>query len=288
MTEILQQQGYNIIGAATGAEAIAKLGEVAGRIDAMILDREMPGMSGLEVVGKMKNDSRFAGIPIIMLTGTGEPDRIQEGIDAGVFYYLVKPADNILLRSVIDSALRERRQKSALVSQLFHQEAALRAMRGCQLAVRTLTEAENTATFLASCFPDPERAVTGLMELLVNAVEHGTFGVTYEEKQQLLLENEWRREVDRRASLPENAGRTVDVIFQRKDGSCLVQITDPGPGFEWKRFWHINPARATASHGRGIARARLMAFDRLAYNDAGNQVTVMMSENVSSTQSYAW
>jgi anti-sigma regulatory factor (Ser/Thr protein kinase) len=205
-----------------------------------------------------------------------------------VYSSLVKPAETTLLKSVIGSALRERRQRMALLSQLSHHEAALKAMQSCQLAVRTLAEAEDTACFLASCFPNPERVVAGLMELLVNSVEHGNLGITYEEKNRLLLDNVWRQELDARASLPENADKAVDVIYQHKDGNYLVQLTDCGSGFDWKRYWHINPARATASHGRGIARARLMAFDRLAYNEAGNQVTIMVSEAPLAKENYAW
>jgi len=241
----------------------------------------------LELVVKMKADPQLASMPVIMLTGSGNQDQIQQGIDAGVHYYLVKPVENTLLRSVIESALRERRQKKTLIHELNRHGTALKAVKSCQLCIHSLTEAEDTACFLASCFPDPERVVAGLMELLVNAVEHGNLGITYEMKHQLLAANNWREELDRMSDLPENAHKTVDVIYQRKEEGYLVQITDAGRGFDWKRYWHINPARATASHGRGIARARLMAFDRMAYNEAGNSVTVMVSQD-KMEENYAW
>ncbi len=288
LRQALQNNGYDAKVVESGEEALAVLENHASEVDMVILDREMPGLKGLEVVARMKADPRMANIPVIMLTGSGEQDKIQEGIEAGVYYYLVKPVDNTLLRSVIESALRELRQKQALISELSRYGAALKAMRHCQIAVRTMTEAEDTACFLASCFPDPERVVAGLMELLVNAVEHGNLDITYEEKHRLLAENTWRNELDRRAVLPENKGKQVDVVYQHKEEGYLVQITDAGRGFDWKRYWHINPARATSSHGRGIARARLMAFDRLAYNESGNQVTLMVSEKTPGEGGYAW
>lgn len=288
LREALQHHGYDVHMVKDGEEALQVLGNNPSRIDAVVLDREMPGMNGLQVVAKMKSDPQLAAIPIIMLTGTGDAEKIQEGIDAGVYYYLVKPAENKVLRSVIESALRERRQKTALISELNRHGAALKAMKNCQIAVRTLREAEDTACFLASCFPDPERVVAGLMELLVNSVEHGNLGVSYEEKHRLLAENIWREELDKMVELPENKNKFVDVVYQHKEEGYLVQITDMGSGFDWKRYWHINPARATASHGRGIARARLMAFDRLAYNDKGNSVTIMVSANPISLEGYPW
>lgn len=288
LRQALQHQGYDAKIVESGEEALAVLREYPGQIDTVILDREMPGLKGLEVVEIMKKDPQMAGIPVIILTGSGEQEKIQEGIDAGVHYYLVKPVDNTLLRSVIESALRERRQKQALVSELSRYGAALKAMKHCQIAVKTMSEAEDTACFLASCFPDPERVVSGLMELLVNSVEHGNLGISYEEKHQLLAQNIWRSEVDRRASLPENIIKQVEVIYQNKEEGHLIQLTDAGNGFDWKRYWHINPSRATSSHGRGIARARLMAFDVLAYNERGNQVTLMVKKQANGADGYAW
>ena len=133
------------------------------------------------------------------------------------------------------------------------------------------------ACFLAYCFPQPERVITGLLELLINAVEHGNLGVDYHDKAKLIMADNWRAEVERRINLPENSSKAVSVIFQRKADGYYVQITDMGKGFNWKKFWQIDPSRATMLHGRGIARARLMAFDRMYYNESGNQVTAAIS-----------
>jgi CheY-like chemotaxis protein len=288
LRESLHNHGYEVILAKHGAEALEVLIEHSVRIEAVVLDREMPSMNGMEVVSRMKSEPQLAGIPIIMLTGSGELEKIQEGINAGVYYYLVKPIDNTLLYSVIDSALRERSQTRALIAELGRHSQALKAMQSCHLQVRTISEAEDTASFLASCFPNPERVVAGLLELLINAVEHGNLQISFEEKTRLLNQGFWRDEIDRRACLPENAGKSVQVRYQLSGEGHLVQITDCGTGFDWKRYWHIDPARATASHGRGIARARLMAFDRLSYNDTGNQVSVLVAAVPISFKDYAW
>jgi CheY-like chemotaxis protein/anti-sigma regulatory factor (Ser/Thr protein kinase) len=289
LQETLEGQGYGIIAAENGEEALDLLGQHAARIHAVVLDREMPGIDGLEVVRRMKLDPRLGAIPVIMFTATSAPEKIQEGIDAGVYHYLIKPADGMILKSVIESALRERRQGHALAYEPGRYGAALRLLHSGQMSFSTLTQAEDAACLLATCFPDPERIAAGLVELFVNAIEHGNLGIHYEEKRRLLAENRWREEIERRGRLPENTEKRVDVIYQRKDGMHLVQISDSGPGFDWKSYWHINPARATSSHGRGIARARLMAFDRMSYNEKGNSVTVMSSSNPThATAGYAW
>jgi DNA-binding response OmpR family regulator len=288
IAQSLSQQGFQVLEASRGEEALATMVQNEPRIDAIVLDREMPGMNGMDVVEHMKTEHRLAHIPVIMLTGTGDQDKIQEGINAGVFYYLVKPVEEKLLRSVIDSALRERQQKCALVSELNRHGQALKAMQSCRLAIRTLSQAEDTACFLASCFPDAERVVSGLLELLVNAIEHGNLGVNYAEKAKLLNEGRWHEELEQRVHLPQYKDKMAEVYFERTADTYTVQVKDCGQGFNWKPFLQIDLARATASHGRGIARARLMAFDTLEYNEAGNCVTVAVYIKTAGKTDYAW
>lgn len=278
LVQTLETFGYHVLTATCGNEALQQLLAGPENIDTIILDQEMPGLNGIEVVGQMKADPQLASIPIIMLTGNGAQEKIREGIDAGVFYYLVKPAQDTLIKSVVISAVRERHQKRRLVTELGRYDVALKTVMSLQAQVRSLAEAENVGCLIASCFPQPERIVTGLMDLLVNAVEHGNLGITYEEKTQLLGENRWQTEINRRLGLPEYCDKRVEVIYQHKPDGWFVQITDEGNGFDWRRYWQIDPSQATASHGRGIARARLLSFDRIAYNEAGNQVKVTVQK----------
>ncbi|MBI1274329.1 MAG: response regulator [Alphaproteobacteria bacterium] len=283
LSRMLEKFGYSVRSAGTGEEALKALRHDVMEIDAVILDREMPGMTGIKVMEVLRSDPQMTAIPVIMHTSAGSPEQIQQGIDAGVFYYLAKPADEKLLKSIITSALRERQQRRVLLGEIGRHDAALKSMRSCQMAVKSLKDAEDAACFLAACFPHPARVANGLLELLTNAVEHGNLGITYEEKEQLLINNHWQKEIRRRLAMPEHADKEVDVIYQHKPDMWLVQITDRGTGFDWRRYWQIDPARATASHGRGIARARLTAFDRLAYNTAGNQVTAIIQASPAET-----
>lgn len=290
MLSMLEQSlkgfGYNVQTAASGNQALPMLLTARDTIDAIILDQEMPGLGGLQVVAQMKADPSLSSIPVIMLTGNGAQETIRAGIDAGVFYYMVKPANDELIKSVVASAVRERQQKRLIAAQMVRYDVAFKTASTMQFSVRTLSEAENVSCLLASCFPKPERVVTGLMDLLVNAVEHGNLAITYEEKTRLLAEGTWQDEIARRLTMPDYADRKTDVIYQRKAEGWFVQITDQGQGFDWKRYWHINPSQATSSHGRGIARAKLLSFDRLIYNEVGNQVKAVVLP--SSSETFTW
>lgn len=278
VASILEQEQYAVTKAVNGQEAMQYLEQQPSDYDVLLLDRMMPVMDGMEVTRRIQADEQLRSIPIIMLTAADRPEEISEGIKAGVFYYLTKPIERKTLLSILSSAVKEARHRKALQMEMRRHRMSFGLIEVMKSSYRTLDEAESMSSFLANCFPDPERALTGVSELLVNAVEHGNLGISYEEKTALMESNQWREEVERRLEEPEYRDRRVTVIFERKDDTHYLQITDQGIGFNWKSFLQFDPSRATHNHGRGIAMANMIAFDRLLYNEQGNQVTAIMDK----------
>ncbi len=273
LVAMLEGLGYEALQAKNGGEAYDIISGQVNDLDAVLLDREMPGMNGLELLAKLASEGRFSKLPIIMQTGADRPEQIREGIDAGVFYYLTKPVDQQVLKSVLAAAVRQVEQDRTLSSELKRHRTGFALIHECRFQLRTLAEAEHLACFLASCFPDPDRIISGLAELIINAVEHGNLEISYDEKTALIEHGTWRDEILRRADLAEFSARKIDVLFRRVDDGMEVQITDDGNGFDWRPFLQIDPSRASDNHGRGIAQANSVCFDRLTFNAVGNQVT---------------
>ena len=75
------------------APSAAKLFETLDNVipDLILLDIEMPEMSGYDVIRKLKADSRFAEIPVIFLTSKNDDDSESEGFDLGAMDYVTKP-----------------------------------------------------------------------------------------------------------------------------------------------------------------------------------------------------
>lgn len=144
----------------------------------------------------------------------------------------------------------------------------------CKFRIRTVEEAAALAGFAAKIFRDPARLAPGLHALLLNAVEHGCLEIGHEMKTRLQQDGLWAAEISRRQSLPENRQKSVEIVIARRAEGIFVVITDPGPGFDWQSWTSMEPARARDAHGRGIALARSVSFDSLAYNAAGNQVAL--------------
>jgi anti-sigma regulatory factor (Ser/Thr protein kinase) len=125
---------------------------------------------------------------------------------------------------------------------------------------------------LANACPEPAGVSLGLLELLVNAVEHGNLGITTKEKSRLLHQGLWEKDVARRLEMPENADKLAEVSFRRDADAVRFTIRDQGEGFDWKAFQEFDPARAFEPNGRGIALARQLFFADLEYIGSGSEL----------------
>ncbi len=85
----LQSEGYEIVAAQNGAEALSKV--KADKPDLVILDVMLPDMTGLEVCTQLRHNEETVTLPIIMLSARVQvPDRIS-GLEAGADEYVTKP-----------------------------------------------------------------------------------------------------------------------------------------------------------------------------------------------------
>ncbi len=137
---------------------------------------------------------------------------------------------------------------------------------------RTLVEARDLSLLLANAFPEPQRVVVGIAELLINAVEHGNLGLGYAAKTALHASQRWEEEIERRLRDPASAHRCAEASLRRDEDSIRLRVADEGEGFDWRPYLEVDPQRAADVHGRGIAVARLLCFDRLEYLGCGNVV----------------
>lgn len=99
----LEKQGFSVVKAFNGAEALEKVNE---DIDIIILDVMMPYLSGLEVCQRIKSNSELSKIPIIFLTAKdSELDEIK-GLEIGADDYITKPISINKLLARINAILR--------------------------------------------------------------------------------------------------------------------------------------------------------------------------------------
>lgn len=93
----LENKGYEVVTATNGNDAIDLVG--ASHFDIIFLDENMPGISGLETLGPIKNIS--SNVPIVMITKSEEESIMEEAIGSKIADYLIKPVNpNQILHSI--------------------------------------------------------------------------------------------------------------------------------------------------------------------------------------------
>ncbi len=86
----LEKIGHtDVTEAGDGQEALTKL--AGGGFELVLMDWNMPNMTGIEALKKIKADPAIKHIPVIMVTSESEKSRIMEAIQSGAANYVVKP-----------------------------------------------------------------------------------------------------------------------------------------------------------------------------------------------------
>lgn len=274
--EFLEDGPYRLQTAENGAIAWNMMEAEHPPFDLVILDRMMPVMDGMELLKRLKGDPRFADVPVIMQTAASSSGQIQEGLAAGCYYYLTKPYKSTALIGIVHAVLEELRSKR-LIAEEVRVPPAVPATSNAEYAFSTLEQAHKLSIMLAAQCPEPTLAAMGLIELLINAIEHGNLGINYAEKSLLKQEDRWEDEIARRQRMPEHSHKKAMVSFVRNEKEVIFTITDQGNGFDFSNYLEFNPERAFDPNGRGIAMAGKLAFSRLQYEGKGNQVTATVS-----------
>ena len=100
LKKILAEFGYqDIQDAVDGREALLKLSQ--GRVDLVILDWEMPNLSGLEVLKEIRSSEKTKEVPVIMCTSHSDKKSIVEAMRAGVNGYILKPFEKETIKEKI-------------------------------------------------------------------------------------------------------------------------------------------------------------------------------------------
>jgi adenylate cyclase len=100
----LEAHGYEVVTAADGEEALARVREVEP--DLVLLDIMMPKLDGISALRQLKQDSSLRFVPVILLTAKADKSDVVAGLEAGGDDYMTKPLDQAALIARVRSMLR--------------------------------------------------------------------------------------------------------------------------------------------------------------------------------------
>ena len=102
----LSKDGYRIDSSLTGEDALKKVR--SDSFDLIILDLMLPGIDGLEVTRKLRDNPKTRSVPIVMLTAKGEEPDIVTGLELGADDYITKPFSPRILIARVRAVLRRK------------------------------------------------------------------------------------------------------------------------------------------------------------------------------------
>ncbi len=268
---------YEVITAQDGVEAKEIIvSHPADYFSAYLLDYLMPNKDGITLLKELKSDARYEMVPAILQTSADSHEEINRGIEAGAFYYLLKPFTKTHLLSIVEAAVKGFTNHQQVVNSDYYLAQTSNLLKDAHFSFRTLEQAKHLSNILAYLTPKPQKAGIGLFELMINAIEHGNLGIGYAEKTRLIHDEQLQAEIHRRLQLEENRDKQVNVSIEHLADQMSITITDMGQGFDSTPYMDFSIERAMDNHGRGIMMANKLSFDEIHYSEKGNEVTCII------------
>lgn len=248
--------------------------------DVIVSDLHMPRMDGLQLVREVR--LRDTLVPIVIITAHGSEEIAAQALRQGAAGYVPK---SLLETALVEEVRRvadlagTRRSKRRLMTSLASYEAKFclpndihvvpALVEHVQLVVSDMKVLNET---------DRLRVSVALQESLFNAIVHGNLELQSEELKRAHDEeatSAHRNVLTIRSQEQPYCRRQVDVGIKIDDGGVAIRICDEGPGFRLDEVADpTDPANLTKECGRGLLLMR-MFMDEVAFNDSGNQVTML-------------
>jgi len=102
---LMEQAGFEVVTAEDGEQALARVSDALP--DLLLLDISLPGMSGFDVLERLRSEQATAQLPIIMLTAHGRDVEREKGMALGADDYITKPFSTQTLVEKVKALLIE-------------------------------------------------------------------------------------------------------------------------------------------------------------------------------------
>jgi two-component system NtrC family sensor kinase len=226
LSDMLRKDGYDVVSARSGEEALELL--AFQKVDAILLDVLMPGLSGKEVCLRIKANPAWRNTPLIMLTALEDRDALLEGMNAGADDYITKSSSFEVLQARLNAQLRRRQFEDE--NRGFREELLRREMEA--LEVQALQElSETRATHIGDLEKKNEelRRAKDAADALAKELETFSYSVSHDLRAPLRsidgftqmfmesnagkLDDEGRRLLNRVRSATQGMGNLIDDML---------------------------------------------------------------------------
>ncbi|MBF0546343.1 MAG: response regulator [Candidatus Riflebacteria bacterium] len=249
--------------------------------DLIFTEISLPGVDGLAMLEQIRRESQKA--IVVILTGQNSPEVILKVLPLHANDFLLKPITPNGFRFYLqkmEDVIANRSEEEEIIGMILHRELTLKIGNLPMLVGKV---ADLLVRETESLLPAENRwgIRLGLVEIILNAIEHGNLGLSFDEKTKA-QEGEpekWARLISQRSGIEPYNTRHVLIQFRLENDWCEWMISDEGEGFDWTKVPDPTaPENFLCSHGRGILLTKI-SFDEVKFIGKGNQVVLQKRIN---------
>jgi CheY-like chemotaxis protein/anti-sigma regulatory factor (Ser/Thr protein kinase) len=255
VSSLLERGGHTVLQAGDGPGALVHL--AATDIQLMLLDMGLPGMTGLDLLARMRAGDRHP--IVVVITADDTPETLLAAIRAQAYRYVKKPVSPAAIVEVVEETLRASNQAT--------------------LPIEVISARPEWVEIVAPCVIEmADRLQSFIMQLEMSLPEDVRESVAQAFRELLLNAIEWGGKLD--------PNRTVRISCIRARRMLLYRILDPGDGFNIENLAHaaicnspddpiahalVREEQGLRPGGLGLVMTRALV-DELIYNEARNEV----------------
>jgi two-component system, OmpR family, response regulator len=255
VSSLLERNGHTVLQAGDGPSALAHLARTD--VQLMLLDMGLPGMTGLDLLARVRAGDRHP--IVVVITADDTPETLLAAIRAQAYRYVKKPVSPAAIAEVV--------------------EETLQASNAATLPIEVISARPEWVEIVAPCVIEmADRLQSFIMQLEMSLPEDVRESVAQAFRELLLNAIEWGGKLD--------PNRTVRISCIRAQRMLLYRILDPGEGFNIENLAHaaianspddpiahalVREEKGLRPGGLGLVMTRALV-DELIYNEARNEV----------------
>lgn len=267
---VVEREGYECRFAQDGLEGLEIFNEFVP--DVVISDIRMPRLDGIGLLKRIKQVEQ--NVIVIIVTAHGNEEVALEALHLGANNYLKKPINLEDLKIVLsryNNYSLTKTYKKDISNLVTEQQLQLQINSDFDL-IPSISEYLVKQVIHLYSQTELISIELGLSELILNAIEHGNFNISGDQKEEALKANNLIDIYNSRKEDPLYNTRKITIDYKKNPTFCEWTITDEGDGFDWKYMPSPFTDRLVSKlHGRGVFISKLQ-FDSIDYTGKGNIV----------------
>ena len=272
--EFLIVEKYIVKTANSGGKALKYLSE--DNFDLVVSDIQMPGISGLELLKRIKTTIN-ADIPVILITGNLSNENVSEAIRLGVSDFVGKPFDSYYLLKQIQYQLKKsdksrpfRHSFKSITKKSVSFEFDLEDFFSENISTLVMIHIENLVHMKPAL---TNMVVMILEELIENAFIHGILELSADVRS--LSHFEYVKYIQRIDKMKfQNRKINLNIFYEKEKRILTIEIDDHGKGFDYESILKVKKSLIDfAETGRGIQIVKMLC-DEMIFTNKGSKVFI--------------